>query len=186
MDTSPLLEKLINATSELSTAELLQLRMAVFEILRERTRQPASRMNYIEPGIRGSSHTRLDKSLQPNNFDINPEYFNPYECGPKQSLLPVQNIRPYVGPYNKDPELLRRMGVQNDSNIPSHIRNINVESSLLQKEATRFPGQRDLTSQEINRFQYLPFNPQDPEHIVWKDDMPRGGYSTRNDRLYYD
>ena len=67
--------------------------------------------------------------------------------------------------------------------FPGCVRNVNIESSLLQHEITKTPGQRELTQQDFNRWTHLPFDPQDPKHIVWKDNMPRGGFSTRNDRL---
>ena len=69
--------------------------------------------------------------------------------------------------------------------FPGRMRNVNIENSLLQKEMTHIPGQRGTTGKEINRFEQLPFNPQDPRHIVWTDNMPRGGYATRADRLEY-
>jgi hypothetical protein len=37
----------------------------------------------------------------------------------------------------------------------------------------------------MNRFELLPFDPQDTQHIIWKDNMPRGGYPTRTDRLEF-
>lgn len=67
--------------------------------------------------------------------------------------------------------------------FPGDVRNVNVESVLLQKENTKLRGQRDITEYEINRFNYLPFDPQDHRHIVWTDGMPRGGVATRTDRL---
>ena len=156
------------------------------------------------PGARGTSHTRIGrKSNNPDpkfsnidskfsnpdvGFDANPDYYNPYECGPKQSSLPAQVLRPHTGPYDCDAELLARMGInsQAPNQIPSHIRNINVESSLIQREATKLPGQRTSTDREVDRFETLPFDPQNTRHIIWADSMPRGGYSTRNDRLEYE
>lgn len=142
------------------------------------------------PGARGTAHTRIGKksSNPETGFDANPDYYNPYECGPRQSSLPAQVLRPHTGMYDCDAELLQRMGInsQAPNYIPSHIRNINVESSLIQREATRLPGQREIVDREVDRFETLPFDPQNTSHIIWADSMPRGGYSTRNDRLEYD
>ena len=77
--------------------------------------------------------------------------------------------------------MINQMGISNSHNV-DHIRNINVESRLLQQEATHLPGQKELTEREMDRFELLPFNPQNSNHIVWND-MPRGGIPTRNDRL---
>lgn len=89
----------------------------------------------------------------------NPTYKNPYECGSKQN-----SFQPLI-----------------QDSFPSHIRNINVESDLMQQFSTHLPGQKkELFNQ--HRFDYLPFNPQDPNHLVWIDNMPRGGYATRTAR----
>ncbi|MEM0354154.1 MAG: hypothetical protein QXW79_01095 [Thermoplasmata archaeon] len=87
------------------------------------------------------------------------DYYNPYECGAKQNLLDPCYI-PYIKPN----------------------RNVNMIIPSLQTESFRLPGRRKMIEKEINRFEFLPFNPQDPNHIVWSD-MPRGGFATRNDRL---
>lgn len=160
----------------------------------------------MEPGCRGASCTRMGKkSQQPNvsqdtqylapmqahhetnqnqirNLDNIPNYHNPYEYGAKQNPLPPQYKPIYSGPYNVDPAVLKHMGTNNVT-MPDHIRNINIESSLLQQESTHLPGQREITETEKNRFELLPFDPQDHKHIVWTDNMPRGGYATRSDRL---
>ncbi|BCS83076.1 hypothetical protein QLL95_gp1047 [Cotonvirus japonicus] len=134
--------------------------------------------NDIEPGSRGSHFTRNGKKSQ---------YNNPYECGSRQNMLDNTILKPYTGPYNIDDNLLQQMGINNNFHgknpMNSNIRNVNIESSLLQKEMTHLPGQRTISSQETDRFQLLPFDPQDHRHIVWTDDMPRGGYATRADRL---
>jgi hypothetical protein len=141
----------------------------------------------IEPGSRGAAPTRPGKrSQQVLNFDQPNNYYNPYEYGAKQDSLAPLVKQPYNGPYVNDPEVIKQMGVNNldaNYNCQPHIRNINVESSLLQREMTHLPGQRELTQKEINRFELLPFDPQDHRHIVWSDNMPRGGYPTRTDRL---
>ena len=133
------------------------------------------------PGSRGSATTRMGKKT--DNYD----YHNPYEYGAKQNQLgqlnrPIDNVM-----YNNNPNMLNEMGLTKDKfseRFPGQIRNINIESSLIQKEPTHFPGQRDITEKENDRFELLPFDPQDPNHIVWPD-MPRGGHPTRIDRLEY-
>ena len=114
------------------------------------------------PGSRGASATRLGKKS--DNYD----YYNPYEYGAKQNSLPPQYKQRYTGTYDIDPVILNQMGINNNNqnNIPSHIRNINVETSLLQKEATHLPGQRLVTERELDRFEKLPFDPQNPNHLV--------------------
>lgn len=120
--------------------------------------------NRMEAGSRGAATTRFNKRSQQNfNTGNDNNYYNPYEYGARQDSLPTQN-RPMV--YD-------------------HIRNINVESDLIQREQTRYPGQRILSSMETDRFELLPFDPQNSKHIVWEDNMPRGGYPTRSDRLEY-
>ncbi len=156
-------------------------------------KRPVSQFNYqdVEPGARGATNTRQGKRSYETNKDMNYNtYHNPYEYGSKQNILPSEYKQPYVGSYYVDPILLNHMGIQNSvpQNLahpqqPEHIRNINIESSLLQKEMTHGPGQRIITEREMDRFEYLPFDPQDHHHILWTDNMPRGGYSTRSDRL---
>ncbi|AZL89430.1 hypothetical protein QKC54_gp0395 [Megavirus baoshan] len=136
---------------------------------------PNMENNNLEPGCRGSSSTRMGKRSQYNNT-IN-DYHNPYEYGARQDSLQVPINEPYIGPYDND-------SCKNMSDyFPDHIRNINVESSLMQREMTHLPGQREITEKDYDRFQLLPFDPQDHKHIVWTDNMPRGGYSTRSNRL---
>lgn len=138
-----------------------------------------------EPGSRGAAYTRIGKkSEQKNDLDHINQYYNPYEYSTKQNSLPPQYKSPYLGPYFNDPNVLNHVGIPDANNVVTdHIRNMDIESSLLQREMTHLPGQRELTGKEINRFELLPFDPQDHRHIVWEDGMPRGGYPTRNDRL---
>ncbi|XWV25187.1 hypothetical protein QJ856_gp0585 [Tupanvirus deep ocean] len=142
---------------------------------------------YTEPGSRGAASTRAGKrSQQVLGLNKVNDYYNPYEYGAKQNSLQPQYKPTYNGPYNVDPVVLNQMGIPNatqQQNYPSHIRNVNIESSLLQREMTHIPGQREITEKELNRFEALPFDPQDHRHIVWADNMPRGGYPTRTDRL---
>ena len=113
------------------------------------------------------------------------DYHNPYEYGARQNHLGFVKRDVVCGPYQNDPSMLNQIGLtqnQSDEKFPGQIRNVNVESYLMQKEATHLPGQREITQKEFDRFQLLPFDPQDPKHIVWND-MPRGGFPTRVDRL---
>lgn len=132
-----------------------------------------------------STYTRLGKKSSA-------DYYNPYEYGAKQNQLPPNIKVPHVGTFSSresaEPNKIAafNLGIEDSlyyENFPGRVRNVNVESSLLQKEMTHGHGQRATTSLEANRFEQLPFNPQDTRHIVWDDEMPRGGYSTRNDRL---
>jgi len=119
------------------------------------------------------------------NFDMNDRtrYFNPYEYGSRQNELGPLHKPVYTGPYAVNPQTLDDMGIDYAESFPGAIRNVNVESALLQREMTNIPGQRNITGYEINRFELLPFDPQDTRHIVWQDNLPRGGYPSRNDRL---
>jgi len=139
-----------------------------------------------EPGSRGSISTRNGKRSQ-QNMELNqvPTYFNPYEVGPKQNVLPPLYKPTYQGPYDNDPVLLNKMGITEcyGRDLSNHIRDVNVESALMQREMTHLPGQKNLSQIEINRFEQLPFDPQNHTHLVWSDNMPRGGYPTRNERV---
>lgn len=155
-----------------------------------------------EPGVRGSTCTRVGKKSDrhqledeqrqhifngiygPNQLYNGSQmiYKNPYEYGAKQNVLEPIYQQPYVGPYYNDPSVMNRMAL-NSQQSPSHIRNIDVESVLLQKEATHLPGQKQSLNREVDRFERLPFDPQNHRHLVWTDNMPRGGYPTRVDRL---
>jgi hypothetical protein len=107
---------------------------------------------------------------------------NPYSYGAKQNSLGPLYKPEYVGPYAVG-EVFGLAPNMYMEQFPGDVRNVNIESTLLQREATHWPGQRELTSREINRFELLPYDPQDTRHIVWDDNMPRGGYPTRSDRL---
>ena len=113
------------------------------------------------------------------------EYNNPYEYGAKQDIAEPNYLSPYYGDYMHNPELIDKMALRENylEKFPRDIRNVNIETSLLQQETTHLPGQRKLTERETDRFNLLPFDPQDHRHILWQDNMPRGGYATRTDRL---
>lgn len=115
-------------------------------------------------------------------FNTTNSYYNPYELSKQRQTGQLYNN--YNTTYTCD-DSLDKIGLTKqayDERFPGEVRNINVESSLLQNATTRLPGSRSITSREVNRFTQLPFNPQDPKHIVWGD-MPRGGFPTRTSRL---
>ena len=115
-------------------------------------------------------------------FNTTNTYYNPYELSKQTQTGQLYNN--YHTEYAYD-DSLDKIGLTKkayDERFPGEVRNINVESSLLQNATTRLPGSRSVTSKEVNRFTHLPFDPQDPKHIVWGD-MPRGGFPTRASRL---
>jgi len=143
---------------------------------------------------RGSAMTRLGKKgnqpIQPIQSSQSTQYYNTYyntyEVGARQNEFGSTYKPTYTGPYNNAPDLLDEMGLSPNlywETFPGDIRNVNLESALLQREMTHIPGQRELTERELNRFELLPFDPQDTRHIIWYDNMPRGGYPSRVDRL---
>ena len=163
-----------------------------------------------EPGSRGAACTRLGKRLGSDEinrnrndiaYQINPNtqhgsidfsgttyYKNPYEYGGKDNSLGALYKKPYIGSYQNNPNSCSNLGLtttQCSEKFPGHVRNINVESSLLQNEATHIPGQRKITETNYDRFELLPFDPQDHRHIVWSDNMPRAGVATRSERLEF-
>lgn len=142
--------------------------------------------------LRPNSSTRFGKKTANNdyyndNVNVNStSYYNPYEYGSKQNQLPPTHHIPYTGPYENNPTISGPMGLTDNlysEKFPGKVRNVNVESTLMQREMTHLPGQREITESEVNRFELLPFDPQDTKHIVWTDNMPRGGYSSRNAKL---
>jgi hypothetical protein len=126
--------------------------------------------------------------LQPRTTaSLNP-YYNQYEYGCKQDTFGDLSRDPYLGPYSLHASSLETMGLTPNEylyNNPNGIRNLDVESVLFQKEMARRPRQSGLTQIEFDRFEELPWDPQDVRHIVWEDGLPQGGLSTRNDRLEY-
>jgi hypothetical protein len=166
-----------------------------------------SQQNDSKIDARGTMGTRQGRrigseevSLNRNNWNLNQNsqstgidfhksaaYNNPYEYGGRDNSLGPLYKEAYVGSYQNDSSMCSNMGLTPNQTReqPNHIRNIDIESSLLQHEMTHIPGQRQLTEKDFNRFELLPFDPQDHRHIVWTDNMPRGGYNTRSDRLEY-
>lgn len=121
-------------------------------------------------------------------------YFNPYEYGSRQNLLQstfnqrvMENNYEYKTNLNPIPSqsVMNDLGLNNQimsERFPGNIRNVDVESALIHSPSFHFPGQRQSSSIAIDRFDLLPFDPQDINHLIWKDNMPRGGVPTRNDR----
>lgn len=107
---------------------------------------------------------------------------NPYSYGVDHKMLDPQVQTVYQGQYLNNPEMIRDMGLnpQHHSYSNNGIRNTDVESSLVQSEGTHTPGQHTTLPSEVDRFNILPFNPQNPDGYTWRDNMPRGGYSTRS------
>lgn len=101
-------------------------------------------------------------------------YHNPYEYGARQNVMGPLYRAYHVDNYS-------RPGIPVDDKFPGNVRNVNVESTLWQPQLTHAPGQRQSQVNSIDNL--LPFNPQDTSHIIWQDNMPRGGYPTRTDRL---
>lgn len=155
-------------------------------------RVKASKMKIEQPNAKycmsvGMSRYNSNYPINAGHFiGKNPDYVNPYEYGGKQNEMGSIYKSSYDGPYSLDRQTMDEMGMNSNvykERFPGEIRNVNVESVLWQQVPTHLPGQRKLTEKEINRFDLLPFDPQDTRHIVWCDDMPRGGYPTRTDRL---
>ncbi|AKI80197.1 hypothetical protein QJ850_gp502 [Acanthamoeba polyphaga mimivirus] len=132
--------------------------------------------NTFEPGSRGATSTRIGKKAQFNN---------PYDYGSKQNSFENVFQKPCNDPYVYDNNMLNQLNINEIPNNlrPNDLRNVDVESSLLQRESVHLPGQRNISEREFNRWNMLPFDPQDHRHIVWEDNMPRGGYATRAERL---
>lgn len=132
--------------------------------------------NVFEPGSRGATSTRIGKKAQFNN---------PYDYGSKQNSFENVFQKPCNDPYVYDNNMLNQLNINEVPNNlrPNDLRNVDVESSLLQRESVHLPGQRNISEREFNRWNMLPFDPQDHRHIVWEDNMPRGGYATRAERL---
>lgn len=116
-------------------------------------------------------------------------YHNPYECGSRQHSEPVP-MDHYIKPksrsdhYNRN----RRHHHRYPKSRHGHIRDIDAETDLWQAESTSVPHdervfgsethRKRLTEHENDRFDDLPYNPQDPRHIVWERG-PRCGVATR-------
>lgn len=129
-----------------------------------------------------SSDTRIGKKST--------NYFNPYEYGARQNPLQsvfnqraMQNDFQFMNDQRPSADMMQQLGLNKsvmDERFPGDIRNVDVESALIHSQLFHTSGQRE--SRALNRFEQLPFDPQDVNRLIWKDGMPRGGYSSRNDR----
>lgn len=118
----------------------------------------------------------------------NPQYENPYEYGSKQLPLEARNLPVYVGPYNSDYDNVAELNLSPEQllqQFPGETKNVNIESPLIHGQTTKLRGNRTLMELPLDRYDFPYFDPQDPTHIVWSDNMPRGGYSTRLDDKHY-
>ena len=119
-------------------------------------------------------------------------YFNPYEYGSRQnSMQSVFNQRTMQNDFQMaqtslpTEDMINQLGLDQRSlneKFPGNVRNIDVESALIHTQSFHTPGQRQTSSVALDRFELLPFDPQDVNHIIWRDGMPRGGVPSRNDR----
>jgi hypothetical protein len=88
----------------------------------------------------------------------NNDYYNPYECGSRQRSLPSQ--------YYNNGQVLQNQSM-----------NIDIENSLKRDNSSRDSQHKILTETENNRYDKRSTSP-----MVWDDNMPRGGYTTRTER----
>ena len=154
-----------NPVDSLSTNDIKWMIKYLTTIVDNREKNMYPNIMNIEPGVRGSISTRSNKRSQYEEPDFTwmPEYHNPYELGPRHNPL-----KPRINqPFDR-----------------SNVRDIDVESFFKQTEI-RNPGQKKLVESEVNRFDYLPFGNPNPDNIVWADNLPRGGISTRTDKYDY-
>ena len=122
-----------------------------------------------------------------NTYGAINHYRNPYEYGAPQrdrSFGLIQRGR-HLGPYSSNDEMMAKMGLSRRDYVDEFgngIRNVNVESPLIQGELGRAPRRNNVTQQDVSgyAFNQLPF---DPQKVVWEDNYPLGGVSTRVDRL---
>lgn len=113
------------------------------------------------------------------NKKLSQSYYNPYEYGSRDVPIQMQTRPMHYDDYYCDPNLLDYMGIDHSINSENNRRNIDVESKLIHQQSTRKPGSKLVS--ELNRFEYMP--QINHENLVWSDNMPRGGYSTRNERI---
>lgn len=189
------IEKIINSKllNDLTVDEILQLesyleKMKNNKIGKKKLNTHVANNNFYQRNISDDimkyQSPNDGKHHKPINY-VN-DYHNPYECGSRQYSLEPIHKELYKDAYDSDPIVLNQMGISQNMHqeeFPGKVRNVNVESALLQQKVTRAPGQRKIMEKECNRFNLLPFNPQESSHLVWKDNMPRGGYATRMDRI---
>lgn len=161
------LSHLLSLTNQLSSDELEYLKTCIDDKINNRTTAalkniPTTHISNTRIGRRSGqpiigptpySDDTYTLSGQQSTPNTVSTYYNPHEYGSKQNLLPSIWREHYL------PE----------SGIQRHINNFGTPTSA---------GER-----QTDRFVPLYFNPQDANHIVWSDNMPRGGRPTRVDRL---
>lgn len=134
----------------------------------------------------GNTKYNPSVAINANKFlSTNPSFENKYQYGGRDTQLGPLYQSVYDGPYYFDKKTTEEMGMNSQifsEKFPGEMRNVNVESILFQGELGKVPGQRKLTEIDYNRFNLLPFDPQDTRHLIWNDEMPRGGYATRMDK----
>lgn len=96
-------------------------------------------------------------------------YNNPYEYGQRKPMLEPA-YRPHIGPYSRSHPMASS----------NHLRNIDVENSLIQPDNPNIKQRRNINP-EIDRFERLPYNPQ---QYNWPENLPRGGQITRREPNY--
>lgn len=134
--------------------------------------------NRYFPGTVGSTN-KMERLHGKFEFGKINDYYNPYEYGAKQNSI-GQLYNGIPNNFNVNDRIENKY----QQNYLGQMKDINIEN-LLRCNIPKTPGQRSLMETEINRFEQLPFNPQDTKHIIWEDNMPRGGYATRSERLEY-
>lgn len=106
---------------------------------------------------------KISKIVEKNRSYDN--YHNPYEYGSKQNILDTRDRFTYDIDF-----------------VPNVKKEIDIENFLRSCNNPDLSTKKSVTEMEAYRFNQLPFNPQNVDNIVWSDNMPRGGYATRNDR----
>ncbi len=143
------------------------------------------------------NHHVIQIRLKPKK--TNNVFHNPYSYGSPQNEFGMITQNRNIGIGGTLPNLdlveqdrVMRLGTNSCVSVsnpnanpnPMGIRNVALESPLITGENSRInPKQSGISMIELNRFEQLPWNPQEVAHIVFKNGMPRGGISTRIDKL---
>lgn len=86
----------------------------------------------------------------------------------------------YYNPYEVEGRPQRLESRPLDMQSGAGRRDINIESQLRNPSLSRVPGQRRV--HQVDRFEDLPFNPQDERFFAWEENVPRGGILCREPR----
>ncbi len=96
------------------------------------------------PTRTGRKTTNEFNTFNNDIFTADTNYYNPYEYGSKQNILPSLTKTNYNGPYMNNNEYLNNMNINVcNETYPLGIRNVTIESALIQQEMTHIPGQKD-------------------------------------------